>query len=112
MRTIEEIVSSKPSPEAPKKGKPLTEAARKRNSAAFAAWYGSLAKDERKAWDRHDDAEKAAESAAFAATEKGQKYLNAFCADFDRAIEAAKPMTKEDRELEAEDMMDYSHHNN
>lgn len=110
MRTLEQVIASKPVAEVAKAGKHLTEAARKRNSAAFAAWYGSLAKDERKAWDRHDDAEKAAESAAFAATEKGQKFLNAFCADFDRAVEAAKPMTREERELEAEDMMDYSHH--
>lgn len=111
MRTIEEIIASRPVARANKKGV-VSKAARKLASQQCEWWWQGLTSEERRAVERYDDEQ----AAIRMAQPEDPRITAARVAQMERSIalgaDATKVerMTQEERDLMREDLGDYSHH--
>lgn len=111
MRTIEEIIASRPVATPNKKGV-ISKAARKLASQQFDWWWQGLTSEERRAVERYDDEQ----AAIRMAQPEDPRITAARVAQMERSIEIGATatkvdrMTQEDRDLLREDLGDYSHH--
>lgn len=109
MRNIEEIIASRPVALANKQGI-VSKAAAKRASEQRQSWWAGLTKEERQAWDAHDEAQRSAARAAI-----DSRIIAASVAQMERSAAlgasatSVERMSQDDRDLMAEDMGDYSH---
>ncbi len=111
MRTIEEIIATRPVAVANKKGV-VSKAATKLASQQRQWWWQGLTSEERRAVERYDDEQ----AAIRMAQPEDPRITAARVAQMERSIalgadaNKVERMSKDERDLMREDLGDYSHH--